>query len=459
MKEKILIVEDDPAMRIGMNHFLSSSGYTVKISDDGLMALSIIENENFDIAIIDLKLPGIDGLSLLKHIKNKYPYTGVIIITAFAEVKTAVQAIKEGAFDYIAKPFSNEELLLTIERFLKFRKLEMEVEYLRKTITMKEGFEGLIGKSPAMKEIFEKIKAIAETDVPVLIYGESGTGKELIADAIQRISPRKDKPYIKINCAAIPETLFESELFGYEKGAFTGATETKKGKLEMANEGTIFLDEIGDMPLSLQPKLLRIIEDALVYPLGAKEPIKINVRFIYATSKNLKELIKAEKFREDLFYRINVIPVYIPPLRERKEDIPVLIEYFVDFFSKKYHKSNIKISPSAYEALLSYDYPGNVRELKHAIERAVLLSKNGIIDLKNLPEELSPFHSFEKNCFINNFSLKECMEKFEKNLIIKTLEECSWKKTEAAKKLGISRKALWEKLKIYGIDDNGGGGI
>lgn len=459
MKEKILIVEDDLAMRIGMSHFLSSSGYTVKICDDGLKALSIIDSENFDIAIFDLKLPGMDGLSLLKNIKNKSPNTGVIIITAFAEVKTAVQAIKEGAFDYIAKPFSNEELLLTIERFLKFRNLELEVEYLRKSIGKKEGFEGIIGNSPAMREIFEKIQVIAKTDVPVLIYGESGTGKELIADAIQRLSLRKGKPYIKINCAAIPETLFESELFGYEKGAFTGATETKKGKLELANDGTIFLDEIGDMPFSLQAKLLRVIEDGLVYPLGAKEPLKINVRFIYATSKNLKELIKAEKFREDLFYRINVVPINIPPLRERKEDIPLLIEYFVDYFSKKYHKSNIKISPSAYEALLSYHYPGNVRELKHAIERAVLLSKDGIIDLKNLPEELSHISSFETNCFVNNFSLKECMEKFEKNLILKTLEECSWKKTEAAKKLGISRKALWEKLKTYGVDDNGGGGI
>ncbi|MGB9822791.1 MULTISPECIES: sigma-54-dependent transcriptional regulator [Thermodesulfovibrio] len=452
MKEKILIVEDDPAMNLGMTYFLKSCGYEVKSCEDGRKALAILDSERFDIAIVDLKLPGVDGLSLLKHIKNKSSQTGVIIITAFAEIKTAVQAIKDGAFDYIAKPFTNEELFLVIERFLKFRDLEKKVKHLTEIVKRKEGFEEIVCVSPAMKEILDKIDAVAKTDVSVLIQGESGTGKELIADAIQRRSLRKDKPYIKINCAAIPESLFESELFGYEKGAFTGATETKKGKFELANEGTIFFDEIGDMPIPLQAKLLRVIEDGTVYPLGGKNPVKINVRCIYATSKNLKELIKAEKFREDLFYRINVIPIVIPPLRERKEDISALIEHFLKIFSEKYSKQNITISPSAYEALLSYDYPGNVRELKHAIERAVLLSKDGVIDIKHLPEEFSPMGSFQKQCFISNFSLKECLENFERNLIIKTLQECGWKKTEAAKKLGISRKALWEKIKFHGIE-------
>jgi len=454
MKEKIIIIEDDPAMRLGMDHFLRTCGYEATSCDDGAKALSILDSDFFDIAIVDLKLPGVDGLTLLKHIKTISPQTGVIIITAFAEVKTAVQAIKDGAFDYIAKPFTNEELLLVIERFLKFRTLEKEVKYLSELVKSKDEFEGIVSTSSVMKEIFDKIEAVAKTDVSVLIQGESGTGKELIANAIQKQSLRKEKPYIKINCAAIPETLFESELFGYEKGAFTGATETKKGKFELANGGTIFFDEIGDMPLSLQAKLLRVIEDGIVYRLGGKEPIKINVRCIYATSKNLKELIKAEKFREDLFYRINVMPIAIPPLKERKEDIPVLIEKFLIVFSEKYNKKNITISPAAYEALLSYDYPGNVRELKHTIERAVLLSKDGVIDIKHLPEEFSPISSFQKKCFINNFSLKECIENFEKNLIIKALQECGWKKTEAAKKLGISRKALWEKIKFYGIEPN-----
>lgn len=452
MKEKIFIIEDDPAMRLGMTHFLKTHGYSVKSCEDGLKALEIINSEKFDIAIIDLKLPGIDGMSLLKEIKKRDTNTGVIIITAFAEVKSAVQAIKEGAFDYVAKPFSNEELLLTIERCLKFKQLELEVEYLRKSIKEREIFEGLVGISNSMREIFEKIQVVAKTDVPVLIQGESGTGKELIADAIQRLSNRKDFPYIKINCAAIPETLFESELFGYEKGAFTGATETKQGKLELANRGTIFFDEIGDMPMSLQAKLLRVIEDGTLYRLGGKNPILVDLRFIYATSKNIKELIRNEKFREDLFYRINVVPITIPPLKERREDIPVLIDYFLDFFCKKYNKQKIQISQSAYETLLSYDYPGNVRELKHAIERGVILSKNGILDLKNLPEEFYASSNLEINCR-DNLSLKECLENFEKRLIMKTLKECDGKKSEAARKLGISRKALWEKIKAYKIEE------
>lgn len=453
MKEKIFIVEDDPAMRLGMAHFLKSHGYIVTSCENGLEALQSIESQTFDIAIFDLKLPGVDGLKLLQAMKKKDPTTVVIIITAFAEIKTAVQAIKEGAFDYIAKPFSNDELLLIIERSLKFRNLEIEVEYLRKTVRGKEVFEGLVGISNSMKEIFDKIEVIAKTDVPVLIQGDSGTGKELIADAIQRLSARKDFPYIKINCAAIPETLFESELFGFEKGAFTGATEAKKGKLELANGGTVFFDEIADMPLSLQAKLLRVIEDGIIYRLGGKEAIVVNLRFIYASCKNIKELIKAEKFREDLFYRINVVPITIPPLRERREDIPILIEHFLEQFAKKYNKSKIQISPSAYEALLSYDYPGNVRELKHAIERGVILSKDGVMDLKHLPEEISALSSIELNCINNNISLKECLEHFEKNIILKTLKECDGKKTEAAKRLGISRKALWEKIKAYRIEE------
>lgn len=453
MKEKILIVEDDPAMRLGMTHFLKSHGYEIKSCDNGIKALELIENEIFEIAIFDLKLPGIDGITLLQKIKHKNPNTSVIIITAFAEVKTAVQAIKEGAFDYLAKPFSNDELLLIIERALKFRNLEIEIEYLRKKVRQKEVFEGLVGISNAMKEIFEKIRVVSQTDVPVLIQGESGTGKELIADAIQKLSNRKRSPYIKINCAAIPETLFESELFGYEKGAFTGANETKKGKLELANEGTIFFDEIADMPLSLQAKLLRVIEDGIVYRLGGKEPVKVNLRFIYATCKNIKELIKTGKFREDLFYRINVVPIYIPPLKDRREDIPVLIEHYLEYYVQKYNKKNIQISPSAYEALLSYDYPGNVRELKHALERGVILSKDGIMDIKNLPEEISGLINVKTDCLKEYISLKECLENFEKSLILKTLKDCDGKKVEAARKLGISRKTLWEKIKFYKLEE------
>lgn len=451
MKETILIVEDDPAMRLGMSHFLNSSGFLVKECESGDEAIRILKDEDFDLVITDLKLPGCDGLSILKETKAKSSETGVIIITAFAEIKTAVQAIKEGAFDYIAKPFSNEELLITIERFLKLRKLESELTRLKECINEAICFENIVGVSTVMRDVFDRISSIAKTDVPVLIQGESGTGKELVANAIHNLSMRKDKPFIKINCAAIPENLFESELFGYEKGAFTGAVELRKGKFEAAKDGSIFFDEIGDMPISLQAKLLRIIEDQTITRLGGTNPIKVNVRGIFATSKNLKECVAKGTFREDLFYRINVVPIIIPPLRERKEDIPYLIDYFLKYFGNKYSKIGLKVSPSAYESLMLYNYPGNVRELKHALERAILLSKNGIIEIKNLPDE---FQTTKKEIprSIDKLSLPESLMSVEKEIIINALRETGGKKMKAAEKLGISRKVLWKKLKEYNIN-------
>lgn len=450
MKERILIVEDDPAMRLGMSHFLKSSGFLIKDCDNGDKAIKILREEFFDLVITDLRLPGSDGFSILKEVNSRSPDTGVIIITAFADVREAVQAIKDGAFDYIAKPFSNDELLITIERFLKLKKLESEIIRLKEHVNEGVSFENIIGVSTIMRDIFDRISSIAKTDVPVLIQGESGTGKELVANAIHNLSMRKDKPFIKINCAAIPENLFESELFGHEKGAFTGASELRKGKFEVANGGSIFFDEIGDMPILLQAKLLRVIEDQTIVRLGGNNPIDVNVRGIYATSKNLKECIVAGTFREDLFYRINVVPIQIPPLRNRKEDIPYLMEYFLRYFGEKYSKPDLQISSSAYEALMCYDYPGNVRELKHAIERAVLFSKNGIIELNNLPDE---FRSTKKEIKpSDDLSLQESIMSFEKEIIINALKETGGKKIEAAKRLGISRKVLWKKIKEYNIN-------
>ncbi|MFN3479654.1 MAG: sigma-54-dependent transcriptional regulator [Thermodesulfovibrionales bacterium] len=451
MKPKVLIIEDEPTMRIGMSHLLSSSGYHVKSCKDGEEGIAAIEREAFDLVITDMRLPGFDGLSVLKRVKALSPSTGVIIITAYAEVKTAVQAIKEGAFDYVSKPFSNDELLILIERFLRFRNLETELHRLKETVTKKISFEKLIGVSPSMKVIFDKIEAIADADVPVLIQGESGTGKELVANAIHNLSSRRAKEYVKINCAAIPENLFESEIFGHEKGAFTGASDMRKGKFEMANGGTIFFDEIGDMPLGLQAKLLRVIEENILYRLGGNEPIKVNVRGIYATSKNIKDLIKKGLFRDDLFYRINVMPIIIPPLRDRKEDIPYLIDHFLELFGNKYTKPGTKVTPAAYESLMSYDYPGNVRELKHALERAVLLSRNGLIDLNDLPEEISGIER-EKPKVSLNIPLYDSVTTLEREMIINALKESGGKKIEAARKLGISRKVLWKKMKEYKID-------
>lgn len=452
MKNTILIIEDEPSMRLGMSHSLSSSGYAVRTCEDGAEGMSAIEKERFDLVITDLKLPHSDGLKILNRIKSVSPDTGVIIMTAYADVKTAVQAIKDGAFDYIAKPFSNEELLITVDRFLKFRNLERELHRLRSSFHEKTCFENIIGVSTSMKDVFDRIESVAGTDVPVLIQGESGTGKELVANALHNLSQRKNNPYIKINCAAIPESLFESELFGHERGTFTGATETRKGKFELANGGIIFLDEIGEMPLGLQAKLLRVIEEHTVTRLGCGEPIRIDTRGIYATSKNLKEVIRTGGFREDLFYRINVVPIAIPPLRERKEDIPYLIEYFIKHFGETFAKLELRITPPAYEALLSYHYPGNVRELKHAIERAVLLSKNGLIDMRDLPEEFSGITKTEAGLAVRDITLQSSIDTLEKQMIISALKESNGKKIEASKRLGISRKVLWKKLKEHGIE-------
>ncbi len=448
VKRNILIIEDEPTLRLGMNHFLSLHGYRVSLCADGREGMETIKKGNYDLIITDIRLPYHDGFEILRMVRSIYPDKGVILITAYADIKDAVQAIKEGAFDYIAKPFSNEELLITIDRFFKFQSLENEVTLLRETLKRRESFANIIGASPAMKAVFDRISSVANTDVPVLIEGESGTGKELVANAIHNLSYRKDKPFVKINCAAIPEHLFESELFGHERGAFTGATERRKGKFEFASGGTIFFDEIGDIPLHLQPKLLRVIEDHCITRLGSNTTITVDVRTIYATSKSLKDLIKEGKFREELYYRINVVPISLAPLRKRREDIPYLIDHFLKYFKEKFKKKDVRLSQEAYHALLSYHWPGNVRELKHAIERAVVLSKNGTIGIEDLPEEIS---GFSIHCLSDELTLEESLRCFEREIINRALKDSGGRKTDAAKRLGISRKVLWKKMKDYGI--------
>lgn len=444
---KVLVVDDELILRTALKGALSSQGYEVKVCETGKKALQLLKNEFFDIALVDVRLPDIDGLELLQEIRKISPETGVIIITAYADVRSAVKAIKDGAFDYLSKPFQEEELFITIEKFLRFRNLERELKSLKESLSFNLTQDSFIAESKAMREILQKVNLIAETDVPVLILGESGTGKEVIADLIQRRSKRKDRPYIKLNCTAIPETLFEAELFGYEKGAFTGANETRKGKLELADTGTLLLDEIGDLPLSVQPKLLRVLETNTFYPLGSKRELKVDVRYIFATSKDLKKLVEEGKFRDDLFYRINVIPIKIPPLRERKEDLPPLIRFFLHQFAEKYQKEIPRITKEAYVALLNYNYPGNVRELKHIIERAILLSQDNEISLEDLPEEVVSARTIPQG----ELNYKQCIDLIEKELISRTLKECQGKKTETAKRLGISRKTLWKKIKKLNI--------
>ncbi len=452
MEKRILVIEDDPSMRLGMSHFLTYQGYQLTVCEDGREGLNAVARGGFALIITDLKLPYHDGFEILERARAASPAPGVVIITGHADVKSAVHAMKSGAFDYIAKPFSNEELLIIVERFFNFQKLEDEVAILKETLREKTGFDEIVGESPAMRLVFDRISVVAGTDVPVLILGESGTGKELVANAVHRMSKRNAKPFIKINCAAIPDTLFESELFGYEKGAFTGATETRKGKFEFANGGSIFFDEIGDIPLSLQPRLLRVLEDGVITRLGSNVPIRVSVRGIYATSKNLREAIASGAFREDLFYRINVVPISIPPLRERREDIPYFIDHYLKSFKERYGRPDITMSCSAYEALLSFNYIGNVRELKHAVERAVILSKNSAsIELIHLPDEIAG-QAGVYHCTTENLSLEESVRRFERQRILNALNETNGKKIEAAQKLSISRKVLWKKLKEYNID-------
>lgn len=444
---KILVVDDELILRTALQGILSSQGFEVKTCESGKKALSLLQQEDFHLALVDVRLPDINGLDLLQEIKKISPETGVIIITAYAEVKSAVKAIKDGAFDYLSKPFQEEELLITIEKFFKYKDLERELKTLKESLPKSYLSQDLVGESKAIKEILQKIDLIAETDVPVLIYGESGTGKEVIADLIYKLSKRRDHPYIKLNCTAIPETLFEAELFGFEKGSFTGAVEAKKGKLELAHGGTLLLDEIGDLPYSIQPKLLRVLETNSFFPLGSKKEVKVDVRYIFSTSKDLKKLVEEGKFRDDLYYRINVIPIRVPPLRERKEDIPHLIRFFLQNFAQKYQKNMPEINKEAYLALLNYDYPGNVRELKHIMERAILLSKDNLITIRDLPEELW----ITSNANVTEMDYHQCKEMIERELIFKTLKECKGKRSEAAKKLGISRKTLWQKIKKFDL--------
>ncbi len=449
--KRILVIEDEPSMRLGISHLLTSSGYSVETCDDGPSGMTAAEQGIFDVVITDLKLPHGDGLTVLKHVRAVSPETGVIITTGYADVKTAVQAIKDGAFDYIAKPFSTEELLITIDRFLKFRSIETELRRLKSSIEESSGFENMIGVSDAMRNIFDRISSVAATDVPVLIQGESGTGKELVANAIHNLSRRRDHACVKINCAAIPESLFESELFGHERGAYTGAAEARKGKFELADRGSIFFDEIAEMPLSLQAKLLRVIEDKAVTRLGGSRPKTIDTRCLFASSRNIRELVKSGRFREDLYYRIHVVPIVIPPLRDRREDIPGLIEFFVRQFSQTFAKAHLSISPPALEALLNHDYPGNVRELKHALEHAVLMSRNGIIDIRDLPEEVNESVAVTADAPPNMPALHEQVASVERTSIIEVLRETGGRKIDAARRLGISRKVLWKKMREHRI--------
>lgn len=451
---RIIVVDDEPGMREFLEIMLQKDGYEVLTASDGPEALDRIENDLYDLAIVDIQMPMMNGIEVLKKINDCSPETTVIMITAYASHETAIEAMKLGAYDYITKPFKIDEIKLVIKKALDKKKLERENTRLRKELETQYGFGNIIGRSPAIVKVFELIKRVSELNVNVLITGESGTGKELVARAIHYSGSRHEKPFVPVNCGAIPETLMESELLGYRKGAFTGATRDKKGLFEEANNGTIFLDEIGEMPLHLQVKLLRTLEEKEVRPLGSTETVKIDVRVIAATNKKLEEEVAQNRFREDLFYRLNVIKIILPPLRERRIDISPLAIHFVNKYSAEMGKDIRGITPKALEILENYHYPGNVRELDNIMARCVALESSNVIRQETLPQLVSGKDYLDLDTsFSADSNLDNLLGDVEKKMIEKALDSTNGNKTEAAKLLGITLRSLRYRLTKHELYD------
>ncbi|MEO0083501.1 MAG: sigma-54 dependent transcriptional regulator [candidate division WOR-3 bacterium] len=448
---RILVIDDEEIMRESLSDWLKEDGYEVLAVEDGIKGLEQAKTGEWNVILLDLKMPKMDGLEVLREIKKLKLDIPVIIITAYATVDTAVAAIKEGAYDYIVKPFHPDEVGLLIKKIIERQNLIKENIILRKELTRRYEFCDIIGKSAKMQAVFELIKTIAPTRSTVLIEGESGTGKELVARAIHASSLRSDAPFIALACGALPETLLEAELFGYEKGAFTGAVSLKKGKLELADGGTLFLDEIGDINLKTQVDLLRFLQEREFRRLGGSELIKVDVRIIAATNKNLKELVNQGKFRNDLYYRLNVFTITLPPLRERKEDIPLLVAHFIEKYRIENAKDIERISEPALQILMDYDWPGNVRQLENAIEHAVVIARGNIIQPEDLPTNLL---KKEKSAgpAANNKPLT--LDEMEKQHIINVLKQTNNNISRAAEILGINRATLYRKIKEYNIEVN-----
>lgn len=447
---KILIVDDDTAHRLMLKATLLSDGYHVFEAENGEVAVQIVKEEFFDLIMLDLKMPKMGGIEALKHIKKISPGIPILIMTAYASVQTAVEALKLGAFDYLIKPLDLDEVKLTLIKTLDYHKLKTENRSLKKRLSIEFGFSKIIGNSKKMHELFEVLALAAPSDTTMLILGESGTGKELIANAIHQNSTRVNKPFIKVNCAALSDNLLESELFGHEKGAFTGAYARRLGRFEQAHGGTLFLDEIGDMSPITQTKILRVLQEGEFERVGGEKTIKIDVRIIAATNKNLEEEVKNNNFRLDLFYRLSVVPVYVPSLRDRKEDIPLLAEHFIQKYAEKNQQHIRKISPQVIDLFMRYSWPGNIRELENVIQRAVILCKEDTLIPDVLPttfKNLTNTQSRDSVDSLVGLSIKEV----EKELILRTLEQTNHNITRTAEILGITRRGLQYKLNELGI--------
>lgn len=445
---RIIIVDDEEPQRQQLAGFLKKQGFSVTTAESGMEAMNLCQNKSFEIALIDLKMPGMDGIELLQKLKESNPEIQVIMMTAYGSVESAVAAMKLGAYHYINKPINLEELKLNINKALESYHLMMENKYLKEELEEKYKDVQIIGNSKVVKEVLSTASRVAKTKSTVLIRGESGTGKELVARAIHALSDRGDKRFVPVSCAALPETLFESELFGHERGAFTGAIKRREGRFELADGGTLFLDEVGDIPLETQVKLLRVIEFQEFKRLGGKETLKVDVRIISATNQDLEKKIREKSFREDLYYRLNVISIFIPPLKERKEDILLLVDHFIKKANQKCGRSIKGITPEVKDIILNYDWPGNIRELENVIERGVVLSRTEVIDKTDLPYHgLVSDKSFR---YIPSASLS--LKDMEKDHILRVLKEANWNLNKSAEILGIHRNTLRLKMKEYGIE-------
>ncbi|MFB3887082.1 MAG: sigma-54-dependent transcriptional regulator [Thermodesulfobacteriota bacterium] len=453
-KAKILIAEDEKSQRDLLEGFLKKEGFSVDAVANGREALRKLKEEVYDIALIDYKMPELDGLQTLREIRRLYPELPVIMMTAFGTVETAVASMKEGALDYLTKPIDLDEVLLIFQKVIERSHLIRENKELRQQLQDRYTFHHIIYGSPKMEEVMGLIARVAPSQATVLIRGESGTGKELIAHAIHHASPRSPKPLVKVSCAAIPETLLESELFGHEKGAFTGAAQKRIGRFEEADAGSIFLDEIGDLTPGTQIKLLRILQEKEFQRLGSNLTLKTDVRVVAATHRDLEEAMKKGEFRGDLYYRLNVISIHLPPLRERKEDIPLLIDYFIKKYSKQNQKTISDISKEARNLLLHYPYPGNVRELENLIERAVVLCRGEVITTQDLPFHLKEGKVESPWGFPKAKTLPESLEEVERDIIVKALHQHQGVQTKAAESLGISERVLRYKMRKYQIRSN-----
>lgn len=452
MTLRILLVDDEPSLRLTVGDALADAGHQVTKAADGLEAMGVLEHRSFDLVISDIRMPGADGMTLFRKIRSDAPDTDVILVTAYGEVRDAVEALRAGALDYLTKPFDLDELLVRVGRIAEQRSLRAELQAARARLAA-DASAGtqIIGRSTAIAHLLTAIETMASSDAPVLILGESGTGKELVARRLHELSERRNGPFVAVNCAAFPETLLEAELFGHERGAFTGAVRSRDGRFQSARGGVLLLDEIAEIPPMAQAKLLRVLQEGVVEPLGTDRPVEVDVRVLAATHRDLRARIQEGSFREDLYYRLNVLDISIPPLRERRDDLPLLVAHFLERFSKG---PCPELSPRAWAALSEYRFPGNVRELEHAIERAVVLSRGGEIDVAHFPKDIAQTVGFEMPARTEASlrPLSEATKAFERAYLLRVLRTMEGRKTQAAEVLGISRKNLWEKLRNHGLE-------